>query len=138
MLTRGKRAKRAKRAGLLAAPIVMTAMATPACEGSAQREPRSPQDPPPTTTVAAPHPDNTVVPPGGPPGTAVPPEPKPPEAELEPIPADGGGRVERRPNGSCLYIFPPPKTTCQPTATCNPAPPRNPIKVKCPEPTSAQ
>jgi hypothetical protein len=138
MLSRSKRSKRAGLAAapLLAAPLVITAVFTAACENRVYTNPMPPQEPrvtPPTTA----EPDATATPTAEPDATATPttvPTASPDAvADLQPIPKNGGGKVEHQPDGSCRYVFPMPKMDCPPTAHCNPGPPRMPIKVKCPD-----
>ncbi|MCK6593202.1 MAG: hypothetical protein L6Q76_37070 [Polyangiaceae bacterium] len=102
-----------KSKALLAAPIVATALFAPACEPRVYRNPGPPVEArPPNTTP-------TSEPTASPDGVAGPP--------------DEGGRIEKQPDGTCLYIYPYPKDDCPPHATCNPGPPREPMKVKCPD-----
>jgi hypothetical protein len=121
-------------APLLAAPIVVTAVFSSACESRVYTNPREPQV---TPTTSTPPPDGTAVPTAEPDASATPsaiPSATPDAvADLSPIPRDGGGTIKRQPDGTCLYVYPMPEMNCPPTASCNPGPPRRPLKVKCPE-----
>jgi hypothetical protein len=126
------RSSRRKR--LLAAPIVITAMFAPACQGVTYTNPTQPKEPEPeqptaTATVAAPdvsaEPNREPVAPASTSAAAK-------VAVLQEPPPNGGGRVVRQPDGTCLYVFPDPVVTCPPNMDCNPGPPREPLRVKCP------
>jgi hypothetical protein len=125
--------KRSKRKGLLAAPIVLTAMFTPACEGQIYRNPEPPQTPPPTATAAGGPTAPPAIPTAAPVVTAAPSaSASAAVAALPPVPKDGEGTLHRSADGSCVYIYPPPDMSCPPHTFCNPGPPREPLKVKCP------
>ena len=153
-----KRRRRGQRA--LAAPIVFTAVFAGACSSATPdaREPEpgagagSPTDtsPDPPAEVASAdirrQPDGTCLqffptpteecprdadcnpgPPTPPKEVECPPE------LLPPPPEGGGGTVRKLADGSCVYVFPEPKMDCPVGATCNPGPPREPLKVACPD-----
>jgi hypothetical protein len=125
--------KRSKRKGLLAAPIVLTAMFTPACESRIYTNPGPPQTPPTPPTAAEGPTDQPAIPTAAPVVTAAPSaSASAAVAELPPVPKDGDGTVHRSADGSCVYIYPRPSMKCPPHALCNPGPPREPLKVKCP------
>jgi hypothetical protein len=123
-----------KRKRLLAAPIVVTAMFAPACQGVTHTNPRQPQEPErvqptATATVAAPEasaePNREPVPTASASAAAK-------AAALQDPPPNGEGRVVRQPDGTCLYVFPDPQKECPRDVDCNPGPPREPLRVKCP------
>src|SRR5215212_3202449 len=98
--------KRLRSKALLAAPILMTAVFAPACEPRIYRNPGPPDQPPQTTPTSDPLAD-------------------PPEG------AEPGGRVEKQPDGTCLYVYPRPEMEpCPPEERCNPGPPRAPVPMK--------
>jgi hypothetical protein len=135
---------RSKRRGLLAAPIVVTAIFGPACESHVYTNPGPPEQPsasatePPTdptvsptvsptaaapaSAVASTHATNTVA--TGQPSAV---------ASLPPGPSGVPGTLRKLPDGTCAFEFPPPSMDCEPGEHCNPGPPRAPIKVKCPD-----
>lgn len=127
--------KSSKRKRLLAAPIVITALFAPACHGVRYTNPPQPQEPEPeqptsTATVAAPEvsaePNSEPVATASASATAK-------VAVLQDPPSNGGGKLVRQPDGTCLYVFPEPDMRCPPGARCNPGPPREPLRVKCPD-----
>jgi hypothetical protein len=125
--------KRSKRNSLLAAPIVVTAIFTPACEGRVYRNPQRPQQPPTTETEPTATPDVPEIPTSEPVATAAPTGSGSLEVpELPPAPMNDDGTTIRMADGSCLHTYPPPDLSCPPRMLCNPGPPRKPIKVKCP------
>ncbi|NUP08910.1 MAG: hypothetical protein HOW73_22915 [Polyangiaceae bacterium] len=132
---------RAKASKLLAAPIVVTAVVGTAVVGSACVGRTYVNPGPPTgekvtasasaSASASTAPTTTAAP------TATTEPTSAPVASTEPLPdppKEGDGKVHKQPDGTCLYIFPEPSTpNCPPGAYCNPGPPREPIKVKCPD-----
>jgi hypothetical protein len=118
--------RRLKRRALLAAPIVATALFAPACAstrhmnpGPSKEPPTEPETPEPETPEETPEtPDTADTSPPGP---------------LPDAPKDGGGKIVTQPDGTCLYRYPPPDMSCPPNRTCNPGPPRDPLRVKCPD-----
>lgn len=127
--------KSSKRKRLLAAPIVITAMFAPACQGVRYTNPPHPQEPEPaqptsTATVAAPE---VSAEPIGEPMAPASASASAKVAVLGDPPSNGGGKVVRQPNGKCIYVFPEPDMKCPPGAYCNPGPPREPLPVKCPD-----
>ena len=123
--------RRLKSKALLAAPIVATALFAPACEPRVYRNPMPPQEPqPPETIPTSEEPDTS---PTSEPTTDSPTGATSPEALPDP-PKDGGGKVEKQEDGTCLYVYPrPPMESCPPNVRCNPGPPRQPLAVKCPD-----
>lgn len=130
--------KRSRRRRLLAAPFVATAALTPACGGPTYTNPGPPTlEPTATATVA--EPDPTVAPtatataaPTTTATTATVATGSPTGDALPDAPNDGSGRLERRADGTCVYLYDPPPMKCPPGAMCNPGPPRAPLPVKCP------
>src|SRR6185369_521231 len=125
--------KRSKRNRMLAAPIVITGMFTPACEGRIYRNPGPPQEPRTPATAPTAPPDGTAIATSEPVASAAPSasaSTSPDVAPLSPIPTNAGGTVHRMSDGSCLYIYPELHMDCPPTARCNPGPPLE-LKVKC-------
>lgn len=107
-----KAPKRTRRAKLLAAPFVVTAALANGCGGPAEPPERPHVNPGPPTTDPTAQPSAT--------------------SGLPDAPNDGSGRVEKRADGTCVYVYPPPDTSCPPDVQCNPGPPREPMPVKCP------
>ncbi|MFO0618323.1 MAG: hypothetical protein U0414_37360 [Polyangiaceae bacterium] len=118
---RSKTARKPLRRTLLAAPLVVTSAWSTACGGPTHTNPGPP--------VTSPTPQETS---GPAPTASGSPGPGRPLAE---VPKDGGGHVEKRPDGTCVYVFPPPDMTCPDDMACNPGPPREPLDVRCPEGT---
>ena len=113
--------KRRRERIMFGAPIVATAVLAAGCAGRVYENPGRPTDVPPETTA-----------------TTAPGETPPPadSGELQDPPKDGEGKVVVQEDGSCLYVFPYPKDDhCPPDAHCNPGPPREPLRVKCPDGT---
>jgi hypothetical protein len=123
--------KRKRERLMFAAPIVATAVFAAGCPGRVYRNPGPPTETPPETTATAASSD-TAAPDTAP--TAAPTTSASAEVLPDP-PKDGGGEVKAQADGTCLYVFPYPKDNCPPTAHCNPGPPREPLRVKCPDGT---
>jgi hypothetical protein len=120
--------RRLKSKALLAAPIVATALFAPACAPRVHRNPGPPQEPRPPETEPETEPDTpeTDTPETEPTGTTSP-------DALPDAPKDGGGKIAKQSDGTCLYNYPPPDMSCPPNRRCNPGPPRAPLRVKCPD-----
>lgn len=128
---------RSKKKLFLAAPFVLT---TAAVGCGAAPEPvhdnPGPALPPSSSpdVVDVPRPTATAVTPpavatGAPTATAAPTSNEP----IQPMPKEPG-RVEKGADGICRFVFPDPEMPhCPPHAFCNPGPPRDPVRVACPE-----
>jgi hypothetical protein len=129
-----KTEKRRRERVMFAAPIVATAVFAAGCPSRTYHEnPGGPVDVPPDPKET-PEPTETAQPDTSP--TAAPTasaSAAPTTGELQDPPKDGGGEVVAQKDGTCLYVFPDPKMDCPPTARCNPGPPREPLRVKCPD-----
>jgi len=122
----------------LAAPIVITIAALPACApepainppGPPHVDPTGPTlNPPPPTPTTAP---TTIATPSVPIGNPPPPQPihvnpPPPQPDL-PFPL-GNGEVRHLPDGTCVQYPDMSQIKCPPGARCNPPPPH---PVRCP------
>jgi hypothetical protein len=97
---------------MFAAPFVLTS-ALAACGGSQPAAEEPVANPPPPAQEAPPAQGPT----------------DPPASEALPdAPTGEGGKVEKRDDGTCWYIYPQP--VCPPKTLCNPPPPK---QVKCSE-----
>ncbi len=127
-----------RRPRLLAAPIVITASLGGACEYKTYTNPLPPQrtaDP-----LEVPSAEPSAVPSAEPVASVSASANASPTADPGPLAEipKGPGRIQKNPDGSCSFHFPPPSMECPPTARCNPGPPRMPIKVKCPPDAAGQ
>lgn len=120
---------------MLAAPIVMTMAMTAGCADAPHVNPVPPTEPtatgePVTSATATAPPTATVA--GMPTSTPT----ATPTTTPSALPvAEPGANIMRKPDGTCLEIFPEPSMECPPHSHCNPGPPREPEPVQCP-PTS--
>jgi len=127
-----KRRLKQKSKAFLAAPIVATAMFLPACGGPVYRNPGPPTEPQPPEVTPQDAPETTPTDEPETPSTDGPTTTSP-EA-LPDAPKNGGGKIEKQSDGTCLYVYPRPKEeSCPPPKRCNPGPPRQPLPVKCPD-----